>query len=153
MCWGRRSRDYWISCLINPSAGREFEWGGDRFTPAAVSKKVLVVGGGPAGLEAAPRGSGTWRQRYSYRSLPSVGGQFPACRSPSHGADKIIELIDWYETSAQAKLDVDVQLNCYVEAPEVAAYQADVVILATGSTSPETGFQKALPSVEVVAWN
>ena len=35
MCWGRRSRDYWISCLINPSAGREFEWGGDRFAPAA----------------------------------------------------------------------------------------------------------------------
>ena len=31
MCWGRRSRDYWISCLVNPSAGREFEWGGDRF--------------------------------------------------------------------------------------------------------------------------
>ena len=34
MCWGRRYRDYWISCLINPSAGREFEWGGDRFTPS-----------------------------------------------------------------------------------------------------------------------
>ena len=46
MCWGRRYRDYWISCLINPSAGREFEWGGDRFTPAARPKTVLVVGGG-----------------------------------------------------------------------------------------------------------
>jgi hypothetical protein len=34
LCWGRRYRDYWISCLVNPSAGREFEWGGDRFTPA-----------------------------------------------------------------------------------------------------------------------
>ena len=32
LCWGRRARDYWISCLVNPSAGREFEWGGDRFT-------------------------------------------------------------------------------------------------------------------------
>lgn len=53
MCWGRRSRDYWISCLINPSAGREFEWGGDRFTFAERAKKVLVVGAGPAGLEAA----------------------------------------------------------------------------------------------------
>src|SRR5262249_48685945 len=29
MCWGRRFRDYWISCLVNPSSGREFEWGGD----------------------------------------------------------------------------------------------------------------------------
>ena len=34
LCWGRRSRDYWISCLINPSAGREHIWGGDRFVPA-----------------------------------------------------------------------------------------------------------------------
>ena len=31
MCWARRHRDYWISCLVNPSAGREWEWGGDRF--------------------------------------------------------------------------------------------------------------------------
>ncbi|MCB2132675.1 MAG: FAD-dependent oxidoreductase, partial [Rhodobacteraceae bacterium] len=53
MCWGRRSRDYWISCLINPSAGREFEWGGDRFTPAATPRRIVVVGAGPAGLEAA----------------------------------------------------------------------------------------------------
>ncbi len=48
MCWGRRSRDYWISCLINPSAGREFEWGGDRFTRTDTPHHVLVVGAGPA---------------------------------------------------------------------------------------------------------
>ncbi len=53
MCWGRRSRDYWISCLVNPSAGRESEWNGDRFTKTVTPKNVLVVGGGPAGLEAA----------------------------------------------------------------------------------------------------
>ena len=49
MCWGRRSRDYWISCLINPSAGREWEWGGDRFTPVATPRHVLVVGAGGLG--------------------------------------------------------------------------------------------------------
>ncbi|MEJ2022805.1 MAG: NADH:flavin oxidoreductase, partial [Maritimibacter sp.] len=52
-CWGRRGRDYYISCLINPSAGHEFAWGGDRFTATDHPKSVLVVGGGPAGLEAA----------------------------------------------------------------------------------------------------
>ncbi|MDX1528084.1 MAG: oxidoreductase, partial [Gammaproteobacteria bacterium] len=58
MCWGRRSRDYWISCLVNPSAGREFQWGGDRFTPAESPRSVLVVGGGPAGMEAARAAAG-----------------------------------------------------------------------------------------------
>jgi 2,4-dienoyl-CoA reductase-like NADH-dependent reductase (Old Yellow Enzyme family) len=53
MCWGRRYRDYWISCLINPSAGREFKWGGDRFERTNTSRKILVIGGGPAGLEVA----------------------------------------------------------------------------------------------------
>ena len=38
---------------MNPSAGHEFLWGGDRFRPAETLKSVLVVGGGPAGLEAA----------------------------------------------------------------------------------------------------
>jgi hypothetical protein len=65
MCWGRRSRDYWISCLVNPSVGREYQWGGDRFAPAAMSKHVLVVGGGPAGLEVARVAAGAIASRWS----------------------------------------------------------------------------------------
>ncbi len=42
MCWGRRSRDYWISCLINPSVGREWEWGGDRFTSDRIRVKSIL---------------------------------------------------------------------------------------------------------------
>jgi len=53
MCWGRRSRDYWISCLVNPSVGREFEWNGDRFEKSENPQRVFVIGGGPADLEAA----------------------------------------------------------------------------------------------------
>ena len=148
MCWGRRGRDYWISCLINPSVGREYEWGGDRFTRAGTPGKVLVVGGGPAGLEAARVAAERGHQVTLAEASSRLGGNFGlAGRQPRRG--QIIELLDWYERQL-AKLGVDVRLYTYMEADEIIAHGADHTILATGSLPPETGFQKALPSVDVL---
>ncbi|WFU47564.1 FAD-dependent oxidoreductase [Sinorhizobium terangae] len=148
MCWGRRSRDYWISCLINPSTGRESEWGGDRFTRTAEPKKVLVVGGGPAGLEAARVAAERGHEVALMEASSRLGGNFLlAGMQPRRG--QILDLIQWYERQLD-KLKVDVRLNCYVEASEILAYGANSIILATGSYSPETGFQKALPAVETL---
>ena len=95
MCWGRRSRDYWISCLINPSAGREFEWGGDRFAPAAKPRRVLVVGGGPAGLGRARAAAERGHQVTLAEASGELGGQFRlAGLAPRRG--QITELIGWY---------------------------------------------------------
>ena len=76
MCWGRRSRDYWISCLINPSAGREFDWGGDRIAPTIAAKSVLVVGAGPAGLEAARTAAERGHRVTLIEAHSQLGGQF-----------------------------------------------------------------------------
>src|SRR4029079_15273437 len=76
LCGVRRSRDYWISFLVNPSAGREWEWGGDRFEPAAVARRVLVVGGGPAGLEAARLGAERGHDVTLWERGDALGGQF-----------------------------------------------------------------------------
>jgi len=53
MCWGRRSRDYWISCLVNPSVGREHAWVGDRFERAQAPRQApyAFYGGRVAGME------------------------------------------------------------------------------------------------------
>ncbi|MHA6645468.1 oxidoreductase [Mesorhizobium sp. A623] len=148
MCWGRRSRDYWISCLINPSAGREFEWGGDRFTPAAVKKRVFVVGAGPAGLEAARVAAERGHKVVLAEASSRLGGNFLLAGMQPRRA-QILDLMAWYERQLE-KLGVEVRLNSYVEAKDIDPSEANVVVVATGSYSPETGFQKALPTLETM---
>jgi 2,4-dienoyl-CoA reductase-like NADH-dependent reductase (Old Yellow Enzyme family) len=144
MCWGRRSRDYWISCLINPSAGREWEWGGDRFTPAEMPKSVLVVGAGPAGLEAARAAAERGHRVEIAEAAPQVGGQFRlAGLQPRRG--QILELLDWYERQF-AKLGVRLRLNAFLDADDIAAHPAEVIILATGSLPDPDARQRWLPS-------
>ena len=143
MCWGRRSRDYWISCLVNPSVGREWQWGGDRFVRAGQAKRVLVVGGGPAGLEAARVAAERGHQVTLMEAAAELGGQFRlAGMQPRRG--QILDLITWYERQL-TQLQVKVERNAYVEAEEVIALAPDHVILATGSQPDADGFQRALP--------
>lgn len=144
-CWGRRSRDYYISCLINPSAGHEYLWGGDRFTASGAPSSVLVVGGGPAGLEAARVCAERGHRVTLAEAGPDIGGQFRlAGLQPRRG--QITDLIGWYQRQL-AQLGVDLRYNSYMDAGDIAAFGADHVILATGSLPAETGFQRALPHV------
>jgi hypothetical protein len=148
MCWGRRSRDYWISCLINPSAGREFEWGGDRFTVAAKPKKLLVVGGGVAGMEAARVAAERGHQVTLVEASDRLGGQFRlAGLQPRR--QQIIDYIDWLERQLST-LQVRVQLNAPMDADEVKAFGADEVIVATGSQPDMKGFQRGLPQFDAL---
>jgi 2,4-dienoyl-CoA reductase-like NADH-dependent reductase (Old Yellow Enzyme family)/thioredoxin reductase len=146
MCWGRRSRDYWISCVVNPSVGREWEWGGDRFTPALKPKKVLVVGGGPAGLEAARVAAERGHRVVLCEAGARLGGAFRlAGEQPRRG--QVTELIDWFEHQLE-KLQVEVRCNTFMDADDVIAEKADEIVLATGSLPTDTGFQKVLPHFE-----
>ena len=146
LCWGRRSRDYWISCLVNPSAGREWEWGGDRFEMSLEPRRVLVVGGGPAGLEAARVAAERGHDVTLLERATQLGGQFRlAGLQPSRG--QILDLLEWYARSLEA-LGVEIRLDAEAGPDEIAASGADEVIVATGSRPARTGFQRALPLVE-----
>lgn len=148
MCWGRRYRDYWISCLINPSTGREFEWGGDRFTPAAKPRHVLVVGGGVAGMEAARVAAERGHRVTLAEASDRLGGQFRlAGLTPRR--HQIIDFLDWQERELQ-RLQVRVLLNRPMDAEDVRAIAADEVIVATGSWSDGTGFQRAMPEQDAL---
>ena len=146
MCWGRRSRDYWISCLINPSVGREWEWGGDRFAPAETAKNVLIVGAGPAGLEAARAAAERGHHIEIVEALPVIGGQFRLAGLQPRRA-QILDLLNWYEAQFE-KLGVKLRLNTFLDADDIAAHSADTVILATGSLPDDTGFQRWQPHLD-----
>ncbi|KQZ49597.1 FAD-dependent oxidoreductase [Ensifer sp. Root558] len=148
MCWGRRSRDYWISCLINPSVGREAEWNGDRFLKTSDPQRVLVIGGGPAGLEAARVAAERGHEVTLAEASNRLGGNFLLAGMQPRRA-QILDLIAWYERQLE-KLGVEVRLNSYVEAEDIDPSEFGRVIVATGSYSPETVFQKALPAVEAM---
>ena len=145
LCWGRRSRDYWISCLGNASAGRE--WSAGDIPPRSESpRSVLVVGGGPAGLESARVSAERGHRVTLLERDPELGGQFRlAGRQPSRG--QILDLLAWFEHRL-AVLGVDVRLGTSADAGDVESFGADEVIVATGSRPPVTGFQRALPMVE-----
>ena len=144
MCWGRRHKDYWISCLINPSAGREFEFGGDQFIPSENPRHVLVVGGGPAGCEVARVAAERGHKVTLAEASDRLGGQFRLAGLQPRRA-QITDYIDWFQRQLE-KLGADIQYNTYMDAEDVRNLGADVVILATGSLPSERGWQRGLPT-------
>ena len=146
MCWGRRSRDYWISCVINPSAGREFMWGGDRFEPAEVSRNITVVGAGPAGLEAARVAAERGHSVTLYEASTDIGGQYRlAGRQPTR--NQIQDHIDWYGRELR-RLGVDLHLGERFDGANVQRGASSALVLATGALPARRGFQRALPMVD-----
>jgi 2,4-dienoyl-CoA reductase-like NADH-dependent reductase (Old Yellow Enzyme family) len=143
LCIGRRFRDYWASCLVNPSVAREFEWGGDALQQAERPRHILVVGGGPAGLEVARAAAERGHKVTLVEREAELGGQFRlAAGQPERG--EIGQLLDWYARQLE-KLQVRVIKQVEISPEKIPEFGADAVVLATGSLPSREGFQRAFP--------
>jgi len=143
LCIGRRLKNYYISCLVNPSASREAEWDGDRPKPAETPRDILIVGGGPAGLEAARVAAERGHKVTLAEKSGELGGQFRlAAGQPERG--EIGQLLNWYENQLE-KLQVRVLRRTEMTADDIRKSGADAVVLCTGSAPTATGFQRAFP--------
>jgi mycofactocin system FadH/OYE family oxidoreductase 2 len=142
-CWGRIYHALPITCAVNPSAGREKEL---EITPAPVKKKVMVIGGGIAGMEAARVAALRGHSVSLYEKDEQLGGQLQiAAKAP--GRQDMAEPVRYYETQFKL-LGVDVHLGSPVDVGTVEEANPDAVIVATGGTPARATFPGAdQPSV------
>ncbi|GAA0034476.1 oxidoreductase [Brevibacterium metallidurans] len=132
------------TCIHNPATGREAdlpqEIRSDAATqathPAAQSKHVVIVGAGPAGLEAA-RVAAVRGHRVTLLEADSAPGGQVRIAARSDRRRDLIGIVDW-RVQQCAKHGVDLRLNAFADAEAVLAFDPDVVIVATGGI-PDTG--------------
>ncbi|KJS21754.1 MAG: 2-enoate reductase [Clostridiaceae bacterium BRH_c20a] len=127
-CIGRMFNGRPLSCAVNPATGRERSYA---LQPVLKPKRVMIVGGGIAGLEAARVASLRGHNVTLYEKNSSLGGHLLEASVPIFKEDEG-RLLEWYKTELGA-LQVEVNLNKELTADFIAEKNPDVVIAATGS--------------------
>jgi N-methyl-L-proline demethylase len=136
-------------CIHNPSTGREETMPHD-IEKAEVKKKIVVVGAGPAGLEAARVGAERGHDVTVFEAGPKVGGQI-LLTAQSPRRKEMMAIADWRQAQCEAK-GVTFHYNTYAEASDVAAFSPDVVVIATGGLAHTGNLREGMEHV-VTSWD
>lgn len=121
---------YAPTCSINPMIGHELRWQ-QLYKPAAVSKRVVVVGGGIAGCEAARIAAGRGHKVTLLEAGKRLGGQL-LLTAKVPGRDDFEDQI-YFEENEMVRTGVEVKLNTLADLDTIKSLAPDVVVVATGS--------------------
>jgi 2,4-dienoyl-CoA reductase-like NADH-dependent reductase (Old Yellow Enzyme family) len=130
-CYGNLLAGVPITCTTNPAVGRDAELGFGTLLPAAVARRVVVVGGGPAGLEAAWVAAARGHDVVLLERGPQLGGKvLLAAALPGRG--EMAGFTSW-RIDECARRGVDVRCGVEADAAGVLALAPDAVVVATGA--------------------
>ena len=132
-----------LGCVVNVAAAQETEVS---FEPEGISRtpeKILVVGGGPAGLEAARTAAIRGHDVHLHEATKQLGGQVAIAASAPHRSD-LGAITSWLAAEME-RLEINVTMNSLVDPEVIASLNPDRIIVATGSTPRKDGFQLATP--------
>jgi 2,4-dienoyl-CoA reductase-like NADH-dependent reductase (Old Yellow Enzyme family) len=136
-----------IGCVVNVGGGKELRFGDHTIKKTSDPRDILVIGGGPSGMEAARVAALTGHRVTLVEADDQLGGQLRLVgRSPAR-AD-VAALIPYYE-HALSSLGVIVETGTRVDPSTIDAIGADAVVIATGATPRRDGFQTWLPGQEL----
>jgi N-methyl-L-proline demethylase len=136
-------------CIHNPATGRELSMP-HLIERADVQKRLVIVGAGPAGLEAARVASARGHEVTVFEAAAMAGGQIRLTAQTKRRAE-MIGIIDWRLAQCEAQ-NVTFKFNTLAEAADIAALNPDVVIIATGGL-PHTHVLKSGNDLVVSTWD
>ena len=137
-------------CALDPRVMQSEKY---KLEPAKQKKKIAVIGGGIGGMEAALVCAKRGHEVELYEKSDRLGGVFIAAAAPSF-KEKDKMLIAWYEREVKKQSGITVHLN--TEIKDLAALQADEVVVATGARArkiPVNGAEKAVEAVDYLLGN
>jgi 2,4-dienoyl-CoA reductase (NADPH2) len=135
-CSHSRQGDSPLHCRMNAAVGREQEY---EIKPAEKKKKVLIAGGGPAGMEAARISALCGHEVILYEKGHQLGGLLPlAALVKDHEFESILDMIRYFKTQLTG-LGVTVKSGKEVDLSVIKKINPDVVILATGGLTAFPG--------------
>jgi NADPH-dependent 2,4-dienoyl-CoA reductase/sulfur reductase-like enzyme len=136
-------------CSVNAVFSREGSWA--EIKPAEIKKKVMIVGGGPAGMEAARVASLRGHDVTLYEKKGELGGQLVLAASPT-GKERLIWIREYLATQLE-KQQVKVKLGSTMTMEIIASENPDEIIVATGAEPKIPDFVDVNDARLVSAWD